>query len=56
MGNDKITCLTWEYKYGEETEISHKWSDQGTYILKVNEKDISDYERLGVSPLRIQST
>jgi len=43
-GDDTTTGWTWEYDSGEEVEISHTWSEQGTYEIRAKAMDISNYE------------
>ena len=43
-GDNTNTGWTWEYDSGEKVEISHTWSEQGTYAIKAKAMDISNYE------------
>jgi len=38
------TGWTWEYDSGEEVEISHTWSEEGTYTIRAKAMDISNEE------------
>jgi len=43
-GDNTTTGWTWEYESGEEVEISHTWSEEGTYEIRAKAMDISNEE------------
>ncbi len=43
-GDNTNTGWTEEYDSGQDVEISHTWSEQGTYMIKAKAMDISNYE------------
>ncbi len=43
-GDGTNSGWTWEYDSGEEIELGHTWSEQGTYMIKAKAMDISNYE------------
>ncbi len=43
-GDGTNSGWTWEYDSGEEVELSHTWTEQGTYLVKAKAMDISNAE------------